>query len=402
MRTLHVFLGETRAGTISLLPGELTLFSFAEEYLADPHAPVLSQSYFTTEGYLRAGTRPTKTRLPPWFSNLLPEGRLREYLAELGRINPRREFDLLRLLGADLPGAVRVLEEGEKIPAEGTPGTGKRSRSRGPLRFSLAGVQLKFSAVLGRDGGLTIPASGMGGEWIVKLPSLSYASVPENEDAMLTLAEAVGLPVPEHRLVPMNEIHGLPDLGPLAGQKALAVRRFDRGPAGRIHMEDLAQVFGHFPEDKYGKVGFARIAEMVSQELGSAAAQDFVARLAFVVLTGNGDMHLKNWSLLYPDGKTPCLAPAYDLVSTVTYLPHDRLALNFAGEKEFARVTMELFSKLAQKAALSERETLSTVSRVTEAVIAAWPRVRRDSEMPPEIAERIEAHLLRLPLLRKT
>jgi serine/threonine-protein kinase HipA len=60
------------------------------------------------------------------------------------------------------------------------------------LRFSLAGVQLKFSAVMEASGGLTIPAGGMGGSWIVKLPSNRFASVPENEYTMLALARAVG------------------------------------------------------------------------------------------------------------------------------------------------------------------------------------------------------------------
>jgi len=98
------------------------------------------------------------------------------------------------------------------------------------LRFSLAGVQLKFSAILEAAGGLTIPADGMGGSWIFKLPSAQYPAVPENELATLALARAVGIRVPESRLVPVDEIQGLPrDAGPWRGQ-ALAVERFDRGP----------------------------------------------------------------------------------------------------------------------------------------------------------------------------
>src|SRR5262249_52778821 len=157
-----------------------------------------------------------------------------------------------------------------------------------------------------------------------------YPAVPENEAAMLSLAGSVGIDVPEHRLVPLDEIEGLPDLGPLAGKKALAVRRFGRlSGGGRVHMEGLAQVFVVFSEEKYAKVGLAQIAERIGTVMGQEAAQEFAARLAFVVLTGNGDMHLKNWSLLYRDGRTPTLSPAYDLVSTVPYIPGDRLALNF-------------------------------------------------------------------------
>jgi len=325
---------------------------------------------------------------------------LREYLAQRGGVHPAREFHLLRLLGEDLPGAVRIAASasvGDRVELV-EPSFPQPPAADAPLRFSLAGIQLKFSALLGRHGGLTIPASGIGGDWIVKLPSPHYPAVPENEAMMLSLAAAVGIEVPEHRLAPLESIEGLPELGPFAGKKALAVRRFDRSASGRIHMEDLAQVFGVFPEDKYGKVGLARIAEMIGLVLGQAAAQDFIARLTFVVLTGNGDMHLKNWSLLYPDSRTAQLAPAYDLVSTVPYLPNDSLALNFLGEKSFAAITRERFRRLAQKAALSERETLATVDRVVDALHAVWPEHRRASELPPVIVARLETHLRTVPL----
>ncbi|HEY2341655.1 MAG TPA: HipA domain-containing protein [Chthoniobacteraceae bacterium] len=388
MKSLKVFLGKRRVGTVSLLPGELTLFAFDEDYYADPNRPVLSQSYLTKSGQLRQDTRPTKTRLPPWFSNLLPEGRLRDYLASTAKVNPRREYPLLAILGADLPGAVTVEAEEDASAEENV-----IREDQGPLRFSLAGVQLKFSALLDRRGGLTIPASGMGGNWIVKLPSPNYPAVPENEAAMLSLAQSVGIEVPEHRLILVDEIRGLPPLRPFSGKKALALRRFDRGDSGPVHMEDFAQVFGVFPEEKYEKVGYARIAEMIGIVLGGAAAQDFVARLSFAVATGNGDMHLKNWSLLYPDETTPQLSPAYDLVSTIAYLPEDRLALNFAGEKDFDRIGLERFQRLAENAALPRRETTATAKRIFEAVAENWPAIRRKSEVPTEIAKKIDAHI---------
>jgi serine/threonine-protein kinase HipA len=132
--------------------------------------------------------------------------------------------------------------------------------------------------------------------------------------------------------------------------------------------------------------------------LGAAAAQDFVARVTFIVMTGNGDMHLKNWSLLYPDGHAPVLSPAYDLVSTVPYLPRERLALTLAGTKDFGGVTTERFRRLAARAALPERETLATVERIVDGVKSAWPQLRRASELPEEIAQRIDAHMRALAL----
>ena len=163
-----------------------------------------------------------------FFSNLLPEGHLRTYLAGLAQVNPEREFFLLAVLGADLPGALTVAplesaeREAETRGAAG--GAGQDRQTAEPLlRFSLAGVQLKFSAVMEAAGGLTIPAGGMGGSWIVKLPSGRFPAVPENEFVMLELARGVGISVPPNRLVDIANIQGLPDEARTAGGQALAV-----------------------------------------------------------------------------------------------------------------------------------------------------------------------------------
>ncbi len=166
----------------------------------------------------------------PFFSNLLPEGCLRTYLAKRGGIKPAREFKLIELLGEDLPGAVIVKPLDELAALQEN--NEERDSSEVPYRFSLAGIQLKFSALAKSSGGLTIPAGGVGGDWIVKLPAQNFAQVPENEWTMLNLASEIGIPVPETRLIDLKDISGLPDLGVLAGNKALAVKRFDRaGPA---------------------------------------------------------------------------------------------------------------------------------------------------------------------------
>lgn len=399
VKSLSVFLNDVLVGEITQLPGERNLFLFDDDYALNADRPVLSQSYFSSIGELILDQRPTQVKLPPWFSNLLPEGRLRDYLAQKGGVNPAREFQLLYHLGEDLPGAVRVISRGQQDQKGDSFSLNPISSYADEiLRFSLAGVQLKFSAVLEKQGGMTIPAVGIGGEWIIKLPSEIYPMVPENESAMLALARQVGINVPDHFLLPLEEIRGLPDLGVLTGRKALAVRRFDRQGKNRIHMEDFAQVFSVFPDNKYEKVGMARMAEMIQVVMGRDAAQEFIARLAFVIITGNGDMHLKNWSLLYPDKKTPILSPAYDLVSTIPYIPNDRLALNFLGEKAFEGITKEKFEKFAYKASLSEKETLLTVDRIVHLVRDLWPRVRQESELSTDISNRINEHIYRINL----
>lgn len=157
-------------------------------------------------------------------------------------------------------------------------------------------MQLKFYAILEATGELTIPGEGMGGSWIVKLPSSCFPSVPENEYTMLALARAVGIELPETELLDTGSIQGLPtDAGALEG-KTLAVRRFDRAERGEgIHMEDFAQVFGLYARDRYRHRSYANIAAVLWAETGEASAYEFFKRIVFSVPIGNGDMHLKNW-----------------------------------------------------------------------------------------------------------
>src|SRR6202034_756927 len=97
------------------------------------------------------------------------------------------------------------------------------------------------------------------------------------------------------------------------------IKRFDRSLGGkRIHIEDFAQVFGAYPSRKYDAAAYHDIATALNTAISTQATLEFVRRLALAVLTGNGDMHLKNWSLIYPGaGDTPMLAPVYDVLSTV-------------------------------------------------------------------------------------
>jgi len=177
---------------------------------------------------------------------------LRTDLAQRAGVKPEREFYLLAALGADLPGAVRVTPL--EMEAANQPSQQVKIAKQTPdnvLHFSLAGIQLKFSAIMEASPGLTMPADGMNGSWITKLPSARFSAVPENEFVMLALARAIGMSLPANRLIDVREIHGLPEEALTIPGKALAVECFDRSADGkRIHMEDFAQIFGLFPESK--------------------------------------------------------------------------------------------------------------------------------------------------------
>lgn len=394
---LGVFLHGRRIGVITRLAGDRNLFAFDEDYADDPGRPLLGLAFKSATGGLVTAVRGYRTRLPPFFSNLLPEGHLRTYLAARAGVRPEREFFLLQVLGADLPGAVTVEPEpaAAAVPERPRPQVARIGRdARAPLRFSLAGVQLKFSAVMEAAGGLTIPADGLGGSWIVKLPSARFPAVTENEAVIMALARRVGIPVPRLVRVPVAEIAGLPDDLPRLDGQALAVERFDRRPGGRrVHAEDFAQVFGLFPERKYERRSYASMAAVLSAEAGTEAVEDFTRRLAFSVLAGNGDMHLKNWSLVYPDGVTPTLAPAYDLLSTVPYLPQDRLALGFGGTKAMRGVDREQVRRFADKADVAVEPLWRIVQDTVDRTVEAWRSHDPRALLPHRVRAAIDRHL---------
>lgn len=394
VETLEVRLGHALVGALTHLGNEALIFTFDRTYVeGGGNRPTLSLGFKAADGTLVDQTRPTRARLPPFFSNLLPEGHLREYLAARGGIHPDREFVLIWLLGADLPGAVEVRSIDGAAPPAASEVTDRTAGGEQPLRFSLAGVQLKFSALMQTSKGLTLPVGGVGGDWIVKLPSPRFEAVPENEYAMMTLARAVGIDVPDVQLVATKEIGRLPQDLPGAFGQSLAVRRFDRPRGERVHIEDFAQVFGVYPENKYRKASYGSIARVLWLETGEEGVTEYTRRLAFNVLIGNGDAHLKNWSLIYPDRRTPKLAPAYDLVGTTPYMPGDRLALSLGETKEFAEVDLERFRRLAEKAGLPVRVVMQTARETAARVRDLWATHDPLRALPERVREAISAHM---------
>ena len=400
VHSLEVRLQGTLVGTLAHLGNETVVFAFDREYVEAPlDRPVLSLGYKASDGGLLEDVRPTRVRLPPFFSNLLPEAHLRDYLAARGGVHPDREFFLLWLLGADLPGALDVRSADGEPPPRREAAEPRAAREGRPLRFSLAGVQLKFSALMKAPKGLTLPADGVGGDWIVKLPSPRFDAVPENEYAMMTLARAVGIDVPDVRLVETAEIAGLPGNLPEAFGKSLAVRRFDRPrPGERVHIEDFAQVFRVYPEQKYKNASFGSIARVVWLEAGEQAILEYTRRLVFNTLIGNGDAHLKNWSLIYRDGRSAALSPAYDLVSTVPYIAGDRLALSLGETKEFARIDVGRVMRFAEKAGLPVRMVVKVARDTAAAIRDIAPSHEPLRRLPRSIRTAITTHITTVPL----
>ncbi len=387
-------------GTLTQLGGDRNLFAFTDEYIEDTHRSCLSLSFLDAFGELIVDQRPTRRRVPPFFANLLPEGRLRSYLATRAGVNETRDFSLLKALGQDLPGAVQMLAANGENGAHDISRCPDSEQNRQPMRFSLAGMQLKFSAIRDARGGLAVPVHGAGGNWIVKLPSEHYELVPENEFAMMTLASLVGIDTPAVRLVDVRDIGGLPpQLADLGGQ-ALAVERFDRTPAGRLHMEDFAQVFRLYPERKYERASYLNVAAVLWTHASEHALAEFVKRIVFSALIGNADMHLKNWSLLYVDGVSPEISPAYDLLSTVAFLPDDSMALRFGHSKRFADLSVDECKWFAANAALPETIFLSHVRETVDRFRQVWSTEAPHLPLNAAMVATVERQLATVPLAK--
>jgi len=390
-----VFLKTLKVGTIVRTPGDFNAFNFDEAYRATGGFPVLSLSFRTATGGLRRDPKPLAGVLPAFFANLLPEEKLREAMEKHheGTVQPGNDFDLLAALGADLPGAVRVLpSDGAMVVPQDI------SKDMPKARFSLAGVQMKLSVMknTGKGGGLTLPMGDEQGQYIAKFPSMAFPDVSENEFANLALAEAIGMDVPERELVQKSDFEGIPEeFDTLSEGKVLLVRRFDRGTQGeRIHIEDFAQVFGVYPSRKYEGAAYHDIASALGVAVSLKAAIEFVRRLALAVITGNGDMHLKNWSLIYPgNGDRPALAPIYDVLSTVPYIPADTMALSLGGERSFKMLAAPRWKAFANRARLPEPAVLKAVVETVALVNEQWWHLPERDTIPGKVLERIDEHV---------
>lgn len=394
-QSLDVFLNAMKVGVIVRTPGDFNAFSFDPAYRATGGFPVLSLSFRAAAGGLRKDPKPLAGALPAFFANLLPEDKLRDAMERhhAGAVRPGNDFDLLAALGTDLPGAVRV------IPSEGSNVASPEAVENKPkARFSLAGVQMKLSVMknTGKGGGLTIPLEDGQGQYIAKFPSTAFPGVSENEFANLALAAAIGMDVPARELVDRSGFDGIPeDFNTMAEGKVLLIRRFDRGQSSeRIHIEDFAQVFGAYPSRKYDAAAYHDIAAALGVAISPPAALEFVRRLVLAVITGNADMHLKNWSLIYPeDGNLPALAPIHDVLSTVPYLPADTLALSLGGERSFKALTADRWKIFANRARLPEPAVLEAVVETVALVRAHWWQLPEREVVPLNVLERIDAHV---------
>ncbi|WP_306836203.1 type II toxin-antitoxin system HipA family toxin [Catenuloplanes nepalensis] len=346
--------------------------------------------------------RHARTGLPDWLANLLPEGEFRrQVIREMGGGNIG-DFRLLLRLGHDLPGAVTVHGEAEQGLDESEDLTA-RDEDPGPdaLRYSLAGYQLKFSL---RGDRLTAPMRNRDGWVIAKLPDRALNRLAENEYLTMRWLALAGFDVPPVDLVRAETLPTVPPgfLDPEA--MAYVIERFDRSPAGPVHVEDFAQVANVGPRQKYGESGatYDTVGGVIRLLAGESDFEAYVDRLVAMIVTGNTDGHLKNWALWYPDGVMPRLAPVYDFHSLSVYqrFRYQPLALSLAGEQMPEYLNVDHFRRLAEFVGADPDRIGQRVAHTVARLREVW---EQDAHMEtkrffPGLADHYERRLRTLPL----
>jgi serine/threonine-protein kinase HipA len=165
-----------------------------------------------------------------------------------------------------------------------------------------------------------------------------------------------------------------------------------------VHIEDFAQVFGVYPEQKYERASYRGIAQVIWRETGEAGLVEFIRRLVFSALIGNADMHLKNWSLIYRDGITPEIAPAYDFVATIAYLADEKAALKVVRSKLWTDFDEEELRLLAHRAGLPERLVFRTAQETVSRFRDVWSKEQGHLPLRADVIHAVNAQLERVPL----
>lgn len=236
-------------------------------------------------------------------------------------------------------------------------------------RVTIPGVQAKMSLEVkkqaGRHPNMTI--TGLWARYILKPPSQQWEQLPENEHATLGLADAAGIQTVPFGLVRLR-----------SGELSFLTRRMDRNSAGhKMAMEDMCQLTERLTEDKYkgSHEQIARIIKKYSDNPGFDLTRYFDLVLV-CYLTGNGDMHLKNFSLLKDQDTGWKLADAYDLINTRLVIPAERdpeeLALTLGGKK--SNFNRAVFISFGRSIGLNQRQITNAISNL-EAKLPAFKEI---------------------------
>lgn len=259
---------------------------------------------------------------------------------------------------------------------------------------TLTGVQAKLSLDIdkgGRNQPDRFTIVGLWGRFILKPQTGTYRALPELEDLTMHLAEAVKINVVPHSLIRFSD-----------GELCYITRRVDRMETGaKVPMEDMCQLTERLTEYKY-KGSYEQIAKAI-KKYSSAPKLDLVNFWEVVVfswITGNADMHLKNFSLYNNMGTGYTLTPAYDMVATALIMPDDpeELALTLNGKKR--KLRRSDFIKSITASGIDEKVIDNMAKRFSRA-ITKWFEIIDRSFIPDDMKRQYKNLILRRIVMLK-
>ena len=368
---LDVFLNEDKIGTLSTDNGVMS-FAYDADYLNTPGAYPLSKNLPLLDLVF------TDSEVESFFSNLLPDERIRNTVAMILHVSPGNTFRLLKEIGADCAGAVSFYPQGQtpqsatdpiyrKLSAEEAykilDNLGQRPLDVGDegVRISGAGSQEKLVACV-QNGTISLPLYGTPSTHIIKPVIPNFQSSVHNEYFCMKLAKAIGLPVAECDILTIDD------------DVFYVVERFDRstrnGITRRLHQEDFCQLLNVPPHLKYEEDGGPGVKDclqcMSAMHISAMSRLQFIRLLIFNFLIGNCDAHAKNYAVLYNNG-VPSFAPAYDLLCTMVYETMSRcFAMSVGGENRMGMLKKEHFAVMAEECGLNPKMVLAELDSMAE------------------------------------
>lgn len=388
---LEVWLGDLRVGVLSR--GRRSGMQFT----AEPGSPIFAVM-------IREPADWTPVRTTAWFEGLLPEGETRARIAARFGVAETDSFGLLEAIGWECAGAISVLPEGrgpqasdyraltdEEVGQRLDALPGRPLHDEAALRASLGGVQSKL--VLARRASAWLePLDGAPSTHILKPEPDTWPGIAAAETWALAVAAAV---------TPAAEAELRDDLG---SRPVIIVRRFDRrdgDPIGRIHQEDLCQILGLPPSAKYAepppkpwKPSWQMLAAaLLARSVDPPTELDRLLRQLTVNLAlGNADAHAKNLAVLHHGDGLISLAPMYDVVPTIAFIPRQRLAsLPVGGRYRLTDIGAAQIVAEARGWGMPERIAWSTIEQTVEAIRAGIPVA--DARVP-SIPDRVRTSVI--------
>lgn len=356
-------------------------FSYASEWIARYNQPIsLSLPCVEEEFDAQKSTA--------FFDNLLPEENMYRELCREARIDEADTYNFLRLFGGECAGALVIAPEGELATSRpptyrditeeleailarhhGAPQSSLIVETK--ARLSIAGAQNKLPIVW-ENGRFLVPEDGTFAPTtaILKPTTSRFPDIHRNELFCMELAHEAGLCTPEAHILQIGNY------------QAYVIMRYDRqqsnGFITRVHQEDFCQALGISRLYKYeenGGPGFAACGKVLLHPLVSdnaAVREDFIKCALFNYAIGNCDAHGKNFSLLYQRQQGVCLAPFYDLVSTMAYHElEQKFAMAIGKTFRFDRIAEHSWKQFAADMNIRQERLYSLMEGMRLSVLAA-------------------------------